>query len=785
MKFFSRKNKKAAQDPNNKPPLPSNGSSSTASTEPRTHGPGAASIPKNTTAFRIRIPEGVSPGEEFQVCLKNNRMVRVRCPPRARSGQSISISVPDEVGTSLTPEQKRAAEAARAAKNRNGNPQQSQENMETTPGVRKAGSATAQGQPYNVPIPQEVRAGQQFPVMIQGEQLMVTCPANARAGMFVRIIAPLPQSNPNASQRSCGTELTRNPTEDAQQRRRDARMTRSQFQTFEVIVPPSVQPGKPFALIAGGQRVLVTCPPNAKPGQRIRFQLPVSMLLQPSSSSSSNKDKAKNKVPSILSYDKDGWARTIRITDMKFQWVRMDSKGDVDLNKRFDPKTSAYVRKIDYKRGTDPRYRSGNVSLVPASDAIVESKIRGADGSELVSYADIASAQNKDFDDKAQWFFETCQNLCVDWNEGHMRINVRREFLLDDSMEAVMSLSRKDLRKTWRFEFIGEEGIDAGGLAREWFNLVSSELFNPERGLWIPSATNQMCMQINPASEIINPDDHLLYYRFVGRIMGKALFDQQLIQGHMVRHMYKHLLGWPVQFDDLALIDEEFHANLKKIWTLSDEEVEYMCLDFSTTEKTFDTVEEFELVENGREIDVTKDNLPEYMEACLKFRLFGRVLKQSTELLLGFFDVIPEPLLTVFDFQELELLMCGLPKIDMDDWKEHTEYMGDFSFTRSRHEVVKWFWEVVEEYDQEFKARLLQFVTGTSGVPSRGFSVLQGNDGNIRKFTIHGVDLATCLYPRAHTCFNRIDLPIYQTKEQLSEKLTLAVQMEATGFGIE
>merc|ERR1711862_931736 len=204
------------------------------------------------------------------------------------------------------------------------------------------------------------------------------------------------------------------------------------------------------------------------------------------------------------------------------------------------------------------------------------------------------------------------------------------------------------------------------------------------------------------------------------------------------------------------------------------------------TEKTLDAVEEIDLIDNGKNIDVTKDNLPEYLEACLKFRLIGRVKKQCTELLLGFFDVIPEPLLTVFDFQELELLMCGLPKIDMEDWKENTEYMGEFTFTRSRNEVVRWFWEVVEEeYDQEFKARLLQFVTGTSGVPSRGFSVLQGNDGNIRKFTIHGVDLATCLYPRAHTCFNRIDIPPFKTKKQLSEKLTMAVQMEATGFGIE
>jgi E3 ubiquitin-protein ligase NEDD4 len=79
-------------------------------------------------------------------------------------------------------------------------------------------------------------------------------------------------------------------------------------------------------------------------------------------------------------------------------------------------------------------------------------------------------------------------------------MNVRREFLLGDSVDAVMSLSRKDLRKLWRFEFIGEMGIDAGGLAREWFQLVTEEIFDPDMGLWQSSATNQMSMTINPSS---------------------------------------------------------------------------------------------------------------------------------------------------------------------------------------------------------------------------------------------------------------------------------------------
>ena len=155
--------------------------------------------------------------------------------------------------------------------------------------------------------------------------------------------------------------------------------------------------------------------------------------------------------------------------------------------------------KFDYLDDND-RMRQGRISLVHPKEGVVDSKIKSPAGTELVSYSDIANAQMKSYEDKIQWFQDTCAQLCVEWNEGHMRMNVRREYLLSDSMEAVMSLSRKDLRKVWRFEFIGEAGIDAGGLAREWFELVTDEVFDPDMGLWQTSATNQMCMQINPAS---------------------------------------------------------------------------------------------------------------------------------------------------------------------------------------------------------------------------------------------------------------------------------------------
>ena len=641
-----------------------------------------------------------------------------------------------------------------------------------------------QPQAYMVTVPQGVRPGGHFPVMVAGQQLMVQCPGNARPGTNVRIVPPTqplhapPSTGPANPQQLMqhGMGLDRPPEPRLGQSSSLPSRQSLTTQMFEVIVPSGVRPNQPFALIAGGQRVLVTCPPNAYPGQKIRFQLPVS---QPSTKS----------IESVkLSYDlQDGWTRTVRVTDMRFQWVRMTEGGDVDLNSRFDLKHSAYVRKLVFLEGNDPRMRTGVVSLVPASEAAIDSNVVSGNR-EIVRYADLAAAQGRKYEEKARWFQDVCGQLTADWNDGHMRINVRRPYLLQDSMAAVMSLSREDLRNIWRFEFMGEMGIDAGGLAREWFHVVTEQIFDPDNGLWMSSnGAQQMYMMINPSSEISCPEDHLIFFRFMGRVMGKALFDRQLVSGHMARHMYKHILGWPVMFDDLELVDEDYYRHLKTLTEYDD--ISMLCLTFTVTEDTLGVKREVELIEGGAEMEVTKENLPEYLEANLKYRMMDRVKPQLTELLLGFFDVIPEPLLTIFDFQELELLLCGLPTIDVDDWMANTNYTGTFSSSRPTgrlHPVCLWFWEVVrDDFDQETRARLLQFVTGTSGVPSRGFSVLQGNDGGIRKFTIHGVDPKQFLYPRAHTCFNRIDLPMYNTKADLLEKLKVAVSTSATGFDIE
>lgn len=777
----------------------SNGSSGSAPAATISR-PGAYSISRNSSTsgnmqvFRVTVPNNVMPNQEFQV-YAGSRIVRVRCPVGARPGSSVQITVPPEdrvVRASENMAVLTSAEGEGGGGAVRMNSQTRIMNANILPDTSASGSGSAGSpsappasappsnappQAYNVQIPPNTRPGANFPVSVNGRTITVQCPMNARPGMTVRIVPPISLVGPPPGMQSA-TNINR-PPEARNNNPPSTAPRKTVNQTFEVIVPNGVRPNQPFSLIAGGQRVLVTCPPNARAGTKIRFNLPVSV---PGSSGT------KKQIDVSLKYDtEDGWIRSIRVTDMKFMWIRMDQAGEVMTSDgEFHVDTSAFVRDLAFLKGNDDRMRTGKLSIVPASEHTVDSVIKNSKGGNVVDYSEIAEVQRQTFDEKATWLLKTCKSMGVPWDEGHLRICVRRDDLLSDSVEAVMSLGREDLKKVWRFEFMGEVGIDAGGLAKEWFLLVTKALFDADSGLWLSSEGNQMLMRINPASEVSCPEDHLIYFRFLGRVLGKALFEGQLVSGHMVQYLYKYLLGWPITFDDLESVDQDIYENLKKVMDMKPEEIEYMCLDFTTTQNLLGEAVQVSLVPNGEDKAVTGDNLSEYLELYFKYLMLERIKPQVTELLLGFYDVIPEPLLTVFDYQEVELMMCGLPSIDIEDWKKNTQYAGSFDGIKAKNSTCKMFWDIVEnEFDQEMKARLLQFVTGTSGVPSRGFSVLQGSDGNIKLFTLNGIAMKPGMFPRSHTCFNRLDLPMYRSKAELREKLQIAVTQCATGFTLE
>ncbi|KAF5398235.1 putative WW domain containing E3 ubiquitin protein ligase 1 [Paragonimus heterotremus] len=162
----------------------------------------------------------------------------------------------------------------------------------------------------------------------------------------------------------------------------------------------------------------------------------------------------------------------------------------------------------------------------------------------------------------------------------------------------------------------------------------------------------------------------------------------------------------------------------------------------------------------------------------VEWRFSRGITKQAEAVHKGIYEVLEPQWLQLFDERELELLLSGMPEIDVSDWEKNTVYL---KYTRSSKQIV-WFWKFVYSLDNERRARLLQFVTGTCHLPLGGFSQLVGSNGQ-QLFCIEKTGDETWL-PRSHTCFNRLDLPPYSSYDQLKEKLKLAIE-ETRGFGQE
>uniref|UniRef100_A0A3Q3CT17 HECT-type E3 ubiquitin transferase n=1 Tax=Haplochromis burtoni TaxID=8153 RepID=A0A3Q3CT17_HAPBU len=358
---------------------------------------------------------------------------------------------------------------------------------------------------------------------------------------------------------------------------------------------------------------------------------------------------------------------------------------------------------------------------------------------------------------------------------GHCRIEVSREEIFEESYRQVMKMRPKDLWKRLMIKFRGEEGLDYGGVAREWLYLLSHEMLNPYYGLFQYSRDDIYTLQINPDSAV-NPE-HLSYFHFVGRIMGMAVFHGHYIDGGFTLPFYKQLLGKPITLDDMESVDPDLHNSL--VWILDNDITGVLDHTFCVEHNAYGEIIPHELKPNGKSISVTEDTKKEYVRLYVNWRFLHGIEAQFLALQKGFNEVIPQHLLKSFDEKELELIVCGLGKIDIADWKSNTRLKHCTPDTN----IVKWFWKAVESFDEERRARLLQFVTGSSRVPLQGFKALQGAAGP-RLFTIHQIDANTNNLPKAHTCFNRIDIPPYESYDKLYDKLLTAIE-ETCGFAVE
>ncbi|KAM4041413.1 E3 ubiquitin-protein ligase HACE1 isoform 4-T4 [Anomaloglossus baeobatrachus] len=345
------------------------------------------------------------------------------------------------------------------------------------------------------------------------------------------------------------------------------------------------------------------------------------------------------------------------------------------------------------------------------------------------------------FKERCEWFYEHLLAGRPDNDMVHRPVSendillVHRDSIFRSSCEVVFKSNSEKLKQGIAVRFHGEEGMGQG-VVREWFDILSSEIINPDYALFTQSADGTT-FQPNSNSSV-NPD-HLNYFRFAGEILGLALYHRQLVNIYFTRSFYKHILGIPVNYQDVASIDPEYAKNLQ--WIL-DNDISDLGLEltFSVETDVFGAMEEVPLKPGGASIVVTQENKAEYVQLVTELRMTRAIQPQINGFLQGFHMFIPPSLIQLFDEFELELLLSGMPEIDVNDWIKNTEYTSGYD---KDDQVIKWFWEVVQELTQEERVLLLQFVTGS---------------------------------------INMLKLPEYPSKEILKDRLLVALHCGSYGY---
>ncbi|XP_023608402.1 E3 ubiquitin-protein ligase NEDD4-like isoform X8 [Myotis lucifugus] len=296
---------------------------------------------------------------------------------------------------------------------------------------------------------------------------------------------------------------------------------------------------------------------------------------------------------------------------------------------------------------------------------------------------------SREFKQKYDYFRKKLKKPADIPNRFEMKLH--RNNIFEESYRRIMSVKRPDVLKArlW-IEFESEKGLDYGGVAREWFFLLSKEMFNPYYGLFEYSATDNYTLQINPNSGLCN-EDHLSYFTFIGRVAGLAVFHGKLLDGFFIRPFYKMMLGKQITLNDMESVDSEYYNSLK--WILENDPTE-LDLMFCIDEENFGQTYQVDLKPNGSEIMVTNENKREYIDLVIQWRFVNRVQKQMNAFLEGFTELLPIDLIKIFDENELELLMCGLGDVDVNDWRQHTIYKNGYC---PNHPVIQWFWKKKKE----------------------------------------------------------------------------------------
>ena len=402
-------------------------------------------------------------------------------------------------------------------------------------------------------------------------------------------------------------------------------------------------------------------------------------------------------------------------------------------------------------------------------------------------------------------------------------VTIRRATLVEDAYKAFKEISAlpsgasgSRLKDPLSITFINREGlpeagIDGGGLMKEFVDSVVKEAFGTTAGGSLTSSSSSSSSSSSPPPLFCATPDHLLYpnpaarytshgnsssnngscgaassssfndplsrLEFLGRLLGKALYEGILVEPRFATFFLRKLLGRANSLDDLSSLDPHLHRSLLSLKWMTSGDLAALGLTFELTDQDeTGRHHAIPLVPGGGELAVTSANVDSYIRLVAHHRLNVQIGPQVAAFLRGFRDLLPIPWLRMFGPRELQLLLGGSERsVDVSDLRANTGYSGGYHDSQP---YIASFWRVLQGFSDDDMRAFLAFTTSCSRPPLLGFSALRPKFGITRVPISHDNERL----PSAGTCFNTLKLPQYSSEEVLRAKLLMAIH---SGAGFE
>ncbi|ORZ02211.1 hypothetical protein BCR43DRAFT_481192 [Syncephalastrum racemosum] len=354
-------------------------------------------------------------------------------------------------------------------------------------------------------------------------------------------------------------------------------------------------------------------------------------------------------------------------------------------------------------------------------------------------------------------------------NSPYLILNIRRDRIVHDTLLQLERKSIHDLKKQLRVQFVGEEGVDEGGVQKEFFQLLIRELFDPNYGMF----------RMNEESRIYwfapDPSDvhfHEGEFGLAGLLLGLAVYNSVILDLHLPLALYKKLMDIPVGLSDLQQLDPALANGLEHLLQLDEEDFAAIGRTFQIDIESVGKIYSIDLKPDGSAIPLTKENCTEFVDLYVQFILARSVEKQFSAFRRGFDLLCQDNAINIFRPEEIEQVICGSSHLDFYALEAATVYDGGWC---KDSPIIKHFWEIVHDFSEDEKKKLLFFATGSDRAPIGGLGKLQ--------FVIAKNGADSDRLPTSHTCYNVLLLCEYSSKEKLRERLLTSIS-NAEGFGM-